>query len=167
MSGTVSSVAVKVGDTVTTGQALGSLDTASLQSTLVEKEAALAEANLTLEKELNGEKVGGTGSSDGGSQTTTASNTATGASATTAATAVFAVAAISSTSTSASPGGTVGSTSATPIAATTGGPSDDQLRAARQAIVDAQKAVTESTAAAATALDEATKVCASIGTAFW
>ncbi|MFI5043503.1 MAG: efflux RND transporter periplasmic adaptor subunit [Acidimicrobiales bacterium] len=164
VSGTVSSVAVKVGDTVSTGQALGSLDTASLQSTLIEKEAALAEANLTLEKELDGEKVGGTGSSGGGSQTPTASDTATGASATNTPTAVFAVADTSTTS--ASPGGTaaLASASVAPTAATTAGPSEDQLRAARQAIVDAQKAVTESAAAAAAALDDATKVCASIGT---
>lgn len=61
--GTVATVNVKVGDSVTVAQALASLDPQALTQTLHEKQAALAQAQLTLEKALNGESVsGGSGS---------------------------------------------------------------------------------------------------------
>lgn len=58
-SGTVATVNVKVGDSVTIGQALASLDPESLTESLHQKQAALAQAEVTLEQALNGESVSG------------------------------------------------------------------------------------------------------------
>ena len=65
-AGTVASVNVKVGDSVTVGQALASLDPQALTQTLHEKQATLAQAQLTLQKALNGESVSGVGSGSTG-----------------------------------------------------------------------------------------------------
>ncbi len=67
VSGTVASVNVKVGDPVTAGGVLASLDAQSLEQALHTKEASLAQAQLTLEKALSGQSVGGVGSSGSGS----------------------------------------------------------------------------------------------------
>ena len=64
-AGTVASVLVHQGDTVTAGQPLASLDPESLAQTLHTKEAALAQAELTLSKALSGQSVGSVGSSGG------------------------------------------------------------------------------------------------------
>lgn len=77
VSGTVATVSVKSGDTVTAGQQLASLDTASLSATLTEKQATLAQAELTLHKALNGESVtpsGGSGIGTTSTGTSTSSN---------------------------------------------------------------------------------------------
>jgi HlyD family secretion protein len=66
VDGTVASVAVAVGDSVAVGQALASLDTTSLEATLVEKQAALDNAELTLEKALAGEDVSSGGNTGSG-----------------------------------------------------------------------------------------------------
>ena len=63
VSGTVASTSVAVGHTVTIGQILATLDIADLQATLNEKQAALAEAELTLQLALNGESVTPSGGS--------------------------------------------------------------------------------------------------------
>ena len=52
ISGTVATVAVHVGDSVTTGQQLAALDPTGLQSDLTSKQAALAQAQLTLQNAL-------------------------------------------------------------------------------------------------------------------
>src|SRR6516225_3890094 len=67
VSGTVSSVNVKVGDQVAAGQSLAALDPTSLMQTLHSEQAALAQAQLTLSKALSGQSVGGAGGGSGGS----------------------------------------------------------------------------------------------------
>jgi HlyD family secretion protein len=57
VSGTVASVAVTPGATVAAGQPLAALDTASLQAALDNQQAALDQANLTLQKALAGQSV--------------------------------------------------------------------------------------------------------------
>lgn len=52
LSGTVATVAVHVGDPVSAGTVLATLDTTSLQSQLAQKKAARAEALLTLHKDV-------------------------------------------------------------------------------------------------------------------
>ena len=68
VAGTVASVDVAVGDTVAVGDPLASLDTEALEATLTERQAALDQAELVLEKALDGESVGGTGN-NGDAQT--------------------------------------------------------------------------------------------------
>ncbi len=75
-SGTVASVDVRVGDTVTAGQALASLDPVALTQSLHEQEAALAQAKLDLAKALNGESVSLGGSGGNGKVRTTIQLTA-------------------------------------------------------------------------------------------
>ncbi len=60
VAGTVATVAVAVGDTVTAGQTLATLDVTALTATLHQKQAALDAANLTLQRALNGESVSAT-----------------------------------------------------------------------------------------------------------
>jgi trimeric autotransporter adhesin len=57
VAGTVASVNVNVGDTVTAGQALAALDVSALTATLHQQQAALDQANLTLQKALAGQSV--------------------------------------------------------------------------------------------------------------
>ncbi|MFT3851229.1 MAG: HlyD family efflux transporter periplasmic adaptor subunit [Ilumatobacteraceae bacterium] len=56
-AGTVETVSVKVGDTVTTGQALAQLNTDDLMVTVRSKEAALDQAKLVLAKAIDGDDV--------------------------------------------------------------------------------------------------------------
>jgi HlyD family secretion protein len=137
VGGTVSTVDVALGDEVAAGQKLASLDTTSLAATLHEKQAALARANLTLSKALNGESVGGSGSS-GGRGTSNVSTS--------------------------SPVSIVNASVNVGDQGPRGGAGDGDLAAARQAVVDAQKAVDEALAAADTAMASAATACASEGT---
>jgi HlyD family secretion protein len=59
--GTVASVSVQPGDTVTVGQELARLDATSLETAVAEAQAALDAAELTLERALNGEDVSSPG----------------------------------------------------------------------------------------------------------
>ena len=61
VAGTVATVDVAVGDAVTAGQTLATLDVTALTAALHEKQAALDAANLTLQRALNGESVAPTG----------------------------------------------------------------------------------------------------------
>ncbi|MET1002043.1 MAG: HlyD family efflux transporter periplasmic adaptor subunit [Acidimicrobiia bacterium] len=61
VAGTVASVDVAAGDSVTAGQVLATLDTASLEANLRTAQAALDRAELTLEQAENGEAVTGGG----------------------------------------------------------------------------------------------------------
>src|SRR5262245_22494847 len=63
VAGTVATVAVKQGDTVDAGQALATLDADSLMQSLHTKQAALAQAQLTLTRGLSGQSTGSTESS--------------------------------------------------------------------------------------------------------
>jgi HlyD family secretion protein len=57
VAGTVSTVNVNVGDTVAVGQALATLDISALTATLHQQQAALDQANVTLQKALDGQSV--------------------------------------------------------------------------------------------------------------
>jgi len=78
MAGTVASVGVKVGDTVTAGQTLAQIDPQTLAQTLDQQMATLTQDQLTLTNAMNGQSttsggLGGTGATGGGSASTTAS----------------------------------------------------------------------------------------------
>src|SRR5262249_50960034 len=76
IAGTVKTVNVKAGSTVTAGQTIATLDTTSLQQQLLSKQSQLASAQLTLYKALHGESVTGSGShgSTGGNSNNNGSN---------------------------------------------------------------------------------------------
>jgi multidrug efflux pump subunit AcrA (membrane-fusion protein) len=137
VSGTVQTVSVHVGDQVTTGQPLAALSTASLAAALTSKQAALAQAQLNLQKALDGQNPGvssGSGGGSGGSVTTSAAGTAiafdTG------------------------PSGTSG--------ASAGAPSAADLQAAEQAVLDDQKQVDADLSAAQAAMANSSNVCAAV-----
>jgi multidrug efflux pump subunit AcrA (membrane-fusion protein) len=134
VAGTVASVNVNLGDQVAAGGTLASLDTQALTETLHTKEAALAQAQLTLSKALSGQSVGGLSSGAGGS------SSSSGAAASLSA-------ARSNTAT-----GTIVLTAFT---------TDPALAAAQQAVVTGQHNVDAALTAAANALNSATSVCAS------
>lgn len=136
VAGTVDAVAVATGNTVHLGQTLATLDATELERSLRSAQADLAEAELNLEKALNGEDV-----SSSGPQTAPASTSSDSAG-----TVVFVSA---STSAQAGPTGTSGQ--------------DSELRAAQQAVLDAQQQVDADLAAAQAALDQATTICTAIG----
>ncbi|HEY6318660.1 MAG TPA: biotin/lipoyl-binding protein [Acidimicrobiia bacterium] len=76
-AGTVASVSVKVGDTVSAGQTLAQLDTQSLAQTVDQQMATLTQDQLTLTNATNGQSttgggLGGTGGTAGGSASATA-----------------------------------------------------------------------------------------------
>ena len=62
VAGTVATVDVAVGDAVTTGQTLASLDPASLEMDVRQQQAALDQAELVLQRALDGESVASPGS---------------------------------------------------------------------------------------------------------
>ncbi len=110
VSGTVASVAVTVGDQVVTGQTLATVDTASLERTLHTRQAALAQAELTLSKALDGES---TSSASSGS-------VPNGASAATTRAAVVTTTTVAPTTTT-TPAATAGTGTGT-VASAAGGP---------------------------------------------
>jgi HlyD family secretion protein len=143
VSGSVATVNVQVGDHVDAGGTLASLDTTALARALHEKQAALAQAQLTLDKGMSGQPIslgpggsGGGGASGGGSGSAATSGGASSASS----------AAYRS-----------GNDPRLVLAATT---DDPALVAARQAVVTAQQHVDAALADAATALTSESSVCA-------
>jgi multidrug efflux pump subunit AcrA (membrane-fusion protein) len=132
VSGTVATVSVNSGDQVVAGQQLAGLDTQSLTTTLHEKQADLAQAELTLAKALNGESVAPSGGS-GSIRTASTNSTNTG-------------------------GSDVVLTAAT-IAPST----NPQLAPAQQAVLDAQKKVDQTLAAADQAMATADATCSAAG----
>jgi multidrug efflux pump subunit AcrA (membrane-fusion protein) len=60
VSGTVTTVNIAVGDAVSIGQPLATLDTAALEATVIARQAALDQAKLVLDKALKGETTSGT-----------------------------------------------------------------------------------------------------------
>ena len=116
-----------------TGQLLATLDTTALQATVDERQAALDQAELTLERARNGESVGSVGKR---LQTGNGSG------------ARIEAAAFTPTA-SGAPGSTPARTST----------ADPQLAAAQQAVLDAQKQVDADLLAAEQALAAADQIC--------
>ena len=145
VTGTVAAVDVAVGDAVTTGQTLASLDPTSLDMDVRRQQAALDQAELALQRALDGESVASPGSGGSSGAPASASQTAATTLDTDAPNAVLLAADVGPTTTS-----DTGST----------GPTDEELRAAQQAVLDAQQAVDAKLGTAQQALDSAALVCA-------
>jgi HlyD family secretion protein len=78
VSGTVSTVNVAAGDTVSIGQVLATLNTDALEATVTERQAALDQAKLVLDRALKGETASGandTGAGSGGGSGTAPAQT--------------------------------------------------------------------------------------------
>jgi HlyD family secretion protein len=151
VSGTVASVDVKIDDKVIVGQTLASLDPATLTETLHEKQATLAQAELSLKQALSGQQVtrsrGGTGGSGGASSSGTPQ--ASGATS-------HGTASVSLISTSGAIEVQLISASSS-VSATS---SDPAIAQAQQAVLAAQHNVDLAIAAADTALATADTACA-------
>jgi RND family efflux transporter MFP subunit len=80
MAGTVGTVGVKIGDKVSAGQTLAQLDTQSLQQTVDEQMATLAQDQLALTKALSGQGGSSAGLGGGAGLGGTGTGTATGTS---------------------------------------------------------------------------------------
>lgn len=132
VSGTVATVDVKLGDQVGTGITLATLDTASLQSAVLTKQATLARAQLTLDQALNGQPVTGGGNSSRSS---------------------------SSSSGGATSGGGIGSATAPTTNAVTTAVISTNVGDAAQAVAAAQHAVDAAMAAMNNALAAADTAC--------
>ena len=128
-SGTVKSVSVQVGDEVAAGATLAQLDTQSLEDDLHSAQADLAQAQLTLENGLNGEKSNSSPSGTGGTGGSGGTGTFSAASS---------------------------SSSRIILTATT---TDPELVAAQQAVLQAQQDVDAAIATASTAYENAVAVC--------
>ena len=144
IAGTVESVDVSAGDQVDVGTVLAGLDTASLERSLREAQAGLDEAELNLERALNGEAVTGSGSGSAPSGGGVSVPPAYGG--------------------SAEGGATVELGRVVTIAARVG-PSDADIAAAQQALVAAQQQADAALAAVQPAIDNATAVCGAVATA--
>jgi multidrug efflux pump subunit AcrA (membrane-fusion protein) len=146
VAGTVSTIAVGIGDTVGVGQVLAGLDTLTLTQTLHTRQATLAQDELILATALEGKSVAGL---SGGSSSSSGSNSFSGAS----------TASLTSSPTAqlvAFGGG--GGGGATGGAATS-------VAGAQQAVLTAQKNVDADLAASTTASTAATAVCSGVTTA--
>lgn len=135
VSGTVESVDVEVGDVVEPGDVLASLDPEDLKRGVTTAKSALAQAELTLERALNGEDPRGR---PGGVPQETAP------AATPAPTSAPASGGASSRTTSSSS-------------------TDDDIRQGQQRVLDAQRAVDEALLDAQESLASATAICDSVG----
>ena len=141
IAGTVASVDVDAGDTVEVGTELATLETDSLERSLREAQASLDQAELSLERALDGEAVTGSGGvPSGGTVTPTAYDGSSG------------------------DGATVDLGRIETIAARSG-PSDADIAAAQQALVSAQQQADAAVAAVQPAIDNATSVCAAVASA--
>ncbi len=140
-SGTVTSVNVKVGDTVSAGQTLAQLDTQSLTQTLDQQMATLTQDQLTLSNAMNGQSTpgGGLGGAGGSSGTGTGSASSTAAGLSAAVT---------------SPAAHRGVLLAVEMDA-----SDPAIAAAQQRVLAAQQQVDAAQSAAATAMSAALAAC--------
>ncbi|MET0191476.1 MAG: biotin/lipoyl-binding protein, partial [Pseudonocardia sediminis] len=78
VAGTVATVDVAVGDTVTAGQVLATLDTASLQDAVDQAEQAVADAQQRLEDDIDSQTASTSTSSSGSSGTGTGSGASSG-----------------------------------------------------------------------------------------
>ncbi len=135
-SGTVATVDVQLGDPVTVGQTLATLDPQALSQALHEKQATLAQAQLTLQKALSGQSVSGVGTGSSGIGSSRSSGTSGASSAAAAST-----------------------TSVVLTAMTFPHSSNPQIAAAQQNVLAAQHKVDTAVDTATQALDSATSVC--------
>ena len=142
IAGTVEFVDVAVGDRVAVGTSLASLETESLERTLRQQQAALDQAELSLERALNGEAVGTSADPSGGTGAIPASYEASGEESSDA----------------------VDLGEVQTIAAQSG-PSDADIAAAQQALLSAQQQADAALAAVQPAIDNANSVCAAVGSA--
>lgn len=138
-SGTVASVDVKAGDTVTAGQTLAQLDLTSLDAKLTQAKATEAAARQTLAEAENGQLPSGTGSGSGGSAGSGSGGSTPGS---------------ESTGSGSGRSGSGASSSATTTAA---------LTSAQQAVESAQQAVDQAQSAARAAVSAAGSACDSSG----
>ncbi|HVR78062.1 MAG TPA: HlyD family efflux transporter periplasmic adaptor subunit [Acidimicrobiia bacterium] len=129
-SGTVEGVEVAVGDTVSIGDTLATLDGEQLEETLRQRQAGLAQAELVLAVALDGEDP------------TSVTSGVLGVSAEETATVLLALY---------TPEETVTIIAASHL--------DDDISAAQQAVLDAQQAVDAAMTDASAALDQATLIC--------
>src|SRR5262249_5435434 len=141
IEGSVSAVNVNVGDTVTVGQPLASLDPASLLADLASRQQALAQAQLTLDNALSGQ---GQSAASGGASAGTGGGSSGGTNASLRA----------SRSGAKPPARFVSVQTASP---------DPAIASAQQAVIAAQHAVDVAIATADNALGTATTMCAPIG----
>ncbi len=142
-AGTVAAVDVKLGDSVTVGQPLASLDPQALQQSLHEKQATLAQAQLTLEKALAGESVGGIGTGSNGTGRDNGSSNASNA--------------------SAAPADAANGTMAVLTAMSMPSSNSPDIAKAQQDVLAAQQQVDAAVHTATQALDSATTICAAAG----
>jgi HlyD family secretion protein len=148
IGGTVAGVNVKVGDTVTVGQSLASLDPPSLLSDLASKQQALAQAQLALDNALSGQSSSATGGAGGAGATG-------GAGSSSSSTGAETNASLRSSRSGATP-------TARFVSVQTVSP-DPGIASAQQAVIAAQHAVDVAIANADNALHTATAMCAPIG----
>ncbi|MCB0964552.1 MAG: biotin/lipoyl-binding protein, partial [Acidimicrobiales bacterium] len=159
--GTVESLEVAVGDTVTAGQELASLDETELTRTLNERNEALARAELDLSKALAGEVVAGATVERSGSGEVDLTGSATDSSATTAQFASLEV-----TEQPAEPQTAAEQGSVTRVAVTqqgsgqgSGSGGESELDQLQQAVLEAQQEVSAALLEAQAALDASDAVC--------
>jgi multidrug efflux pump subunit AcrA (membrane-fusion protein) len=151
VSGTVASVGVKVGDPVTVGETVATLDGKSLQATLDSKQATLAQAQLTLQQALSGQQT--TRSSGAGTSGASSSSSSGGTSS------------LSSSGSSATQQSLrlgKGDTGAVALLSLYLASTDPDVAAKQQAVIQAQQAVDAAIAAASNATSSATTVCAAM-----
>ncbi|MCB1031499.1 MAG: biotin/lipoyl-binding protein, partial [Acidimicrobiales bacterium] len=148
-AGTVSTVLVKEGETVKSGQVLATLDRASLEVAIRQAQSVLDQAELDLEQALNGEAVGTGRASSTSANRTTGISAATSA-ATSNATTVF--------TTAAAPAATTTVQQASPTSQS----GDSEFRAAQQAVLDAQARVSADLVAAQKALETVSQGCGAL-----
>ncbi|HVX18545.1 MAG TPA: biotin/lipoyl-binding protein [Acidimicrobiales bacterium] len=160
VSGTVKSVDVSVGDTVTTGQVLAALDASALQASLSDKQAALAQAQLALQEALDGQNPGLSGSGRSGSGGSGAVTTSATGAAVPFDSAAYTAGPGGGTSGGTSPNG--GSGSGSPTSSTSSAPSSADISDAQQAVLAAQQQVDQDLAAAQAAITNSSNVCAAV-----
>ena len=151
VSGTVNAVNVAVGDTVQIGDALATIDTTELEQALRQAESTLASAQLTLNVALSGEDpstAGGSSLGGGGGAMMGAAFSGGGA--------------VMDAAFSGDAEFEYASTNPDTYSYQLVAIDDDELAAARQAIVTAQSAVTAATNTVAAARDSAISICAAL-----
>lgn len=151
VAGTVGSVAVAVGDTVTAGQVLASLDPASLQDAVDEAEQAVADAQQRLEDDIASQISSSASSS---SASSSSSSSASSSSSSSSAGGATTGAVTADTGTSGGTGGSDGSDGSG------GGATDPAVTAAVAAVTAAQQALLAQHETARAALATATDAVA-------
>jgi HlyD family secretion protein len=150
-AGTVATVDVEVGESVSVGQELASLDEAELTRTLHAREEELARAELALSQALAGEDV----EPPTGAQISTPASVTASTATTASASATTTASASEATTASASAGSTV------VLTATVA--DDTELASLQQAVLAAQRTVDAALVESRTAIEAADAVCEALG----